>query len=680
MKIIRFLNMKFLVLPMCFLLTSSAASAGSTVVFEKEYTYQASEADSKLSCRTIALEQVKRLLLEELGTYLEGQTEVKNFQLAKDQITTLTAGIVRAEIIDEKWDGKIYTLKAKITADPNEVVKQIDALRKDRQKARELEDAKKRADELLKEVERLKGEIEAAKGDKKQEKQREYADTINGLNAADWFEKGFSLLYDNYNFAIAADAFSKCIELAPKFNMLCYQARGTANFVLGYHRQAVDDFDKSIELGIEGATPYFWRGQAYAELGDSRNALKDYEKALKLKPENVERVYDLRGRAYAALRDYRQAIQDYNKALSLKPTYATAYLNRAFAYNALGKQQQAIKDFSKAIEIDDKSARAYSGRGYVYAELGNYRQAIDDYDRSIALNIGEARPPERVSWQEVMADPEFQAQPLEVKQRVAKNYFSRDLSTLAGAYILRGTAFRELGNYQKAITDYNTAIEMNPNDALYYYNRGDTHLKFDNYQLAIKDFDKAIEMASKAKFYTMRGFAYFKLSNYQQAITDYDKAIQIEPANTAAYLFRAEAYLGLGNYQQAIRDYDKAITEAKTVNPQAYIGRGQAYFMLGNRRQAIKDLNKAIERNPAYVQAYKRRGAIYAVLNDFQRAIKDYSKAIELEPKDAATYISLASVYGKLGHEQQAIDNVKIAARLGLKEAQELLKQNGIEW
>jgi len=50
-----------------------------TKVFVEEYTYQASEADSKMSSRTIAFEQVKRLLLEKLGTYLEGETEVKNF-------------------------------------------------------------------------------------------------------------------------------------------------------------------------------------------------------------------------------------------------------------------------------------------------------------------------------------------------------------------------------------------------------------------------------------------------------------------------------------------------------------------------------------------------------------------------------------------------------------------------
>ena len=135
-----------------------------TKVFIEEYTYQASEYDSKVSCRALALEQVKRLLLEKLGTYLESETEVKNFQLTKDQIVILTAGIVQAEIIDEKWDGKTYYLKAKIAADPKDVVNSIDKLRQDRQKTKELEETRKKADEALREVERLKKELETAKG------------------------------------------------------------------------------------------------------------------------------------------------------------------------------------------------------------------------------------------------------------------------------------------------------------------------------------------------------------------------------------------------------------------------------------------------------------------------------------------------------------------------------------
>ena len=136
-------------------LSSSLLVFAETKTFIKEYTYQASEYDSKITCRTLALEQVKRLLLEELGTYLESETEVKNFQLTKDQIITITAGIARALVIDEKWDGKAYYLKAEIEADPKEVAATIYTIRQDRQKMKQIEKLSKTIAEQSAYIEKL---------------------------------------------------------------------------------------------------------------------------------------------------------------------------------------------------------------------------------------------------------------------------------------------------------------------------------------------------------------------------------------------------------------------------------------------------------------------------------------------------------------------------------------------
>jgi hypothetical protein len=160
--------------------TSFSPAHAELKTFVKEYTYQASEFDSKASCRTIAREQVKRLLLEELGTYLESSTEVKNYELSKDKITALTAGIVQTQILEEKWDGKYFWLKAEIKADPENITKSINNLRSDRKKSEELEEIRNRSDEALKQVEKLKGEIELLKKDRSAKE--EFSRSIETLN------------------------------------------------------------------------------------------------------------------------------------------------------------------------------------------------------------------------------------------------------------------------------------------------------------------------------------------------------------------------------------------------------------------------------------------------------------------------------------------------------------------
>jgi hypothetical protein len=83
-----------LILLLTFFLTAPPIASAVDQIFVKEYTYYASELDSKVSCRANALVQVKRMLLEELGTYLESHTKVKDHQVTQDEITTLAAGII----------------------------------------------------------------------------------------------------------------------------------------------------------------------------------------------------------------------------------------------------------------------------------------------------------------------------------------------------------------------------------------------------------------------------------------------------------------------------------------------------------------------------------------------------------------------------------------------------------
>jgi tetratricopeptide (TPR) repeat protein len=368
-----------------FFITANLTFA-ETKVFVEEYTYQASEADSKLSSRVIALEQVKRLLLEKLGTYLESETEVKNFQLTKDQIVILTAGIVTAEIVDEKWDGKTYYLKAKIAADPKEVIKSIDLLRQDRQKTKELEETRKKADEALREVERLKKELEVARVGKTEQDQ--YNKAVNRLSATDWRSKGIALGNDD-NHREAVEAFTKAIELDPK-DKDAYFHRGFSYNKLGDYQQAIKDFDKAIEITPKHVGAYYFRGMAYLSLENYQQSIKDLDRAIQLNPK-FWFAYFLRGDAYGKLGDYPQAIKNYDRAIQLNPKDADFYRSRGMAYGFLENYQQAIKDFDKLIELNPKNAIFYFWRGDAYGKLGDNRREISNFRNAARLGHKEAQ-------------------------------------------------------------------------------------------------------------------------------------------------------------------------------------------------------------------------------------------------------------------------------------------------
>jgi tetratricopeptide (TPR) repeat protein len=259
----RFLFKDFAVSLALGLFCSAASLAfGEVVTFEEEYTYQASEYDSKISSRVLAMEQIKRLLLERLGTYLESETQIKDSQLTRDQIVILTAGVVKTEILEEGWDGKTYRQKARITVDPQDVARSVESLHQDRQKAKELEESKAKADELLKETDRLKKELEIARGGKE-----------GPLSLAEWRNRGYLLALSGDQMG-AVEAYSKVLEMKPQ-DAPAFYSRGAAYFGLGSYWQAIKDFTRAIELNPQFAKAYSSRGAAWYKLGDRRQAFTD---------------------------------------------------------------------------------------------------------------------------------------------------------------------------------------------------------------------------------------------------------------------------------------------------------------------------------------------------------------------------------------------------------------------
>lgn len=298
---------------------------GALQTFVREYTYEAGEADSKLSSRATALEQVKRALLEELGTYLESHTEVKNAQLTMDQITAMTAGVVQTQIMEEKWNGREYWLRAKVEADPAKVAADLESMKQNQAKMRELEELKRKADQALAENEKLKRELESAKGDQARERiQQSYTANANRLSAKEWFERG-SFLTAIEDFQGAVDAYGKGLALDPGFAPGFYN-RGYACNMLGMHRQAVAEYDKSLALDPDDYQSWFNR------------ALSNY-----------------------FLGEHRQAVADYGRALAINPGDPQAYYNRAMSHVELGEPQMAAADMRIAARMGFGPARQWLG-------------------------------------------------------------------------------------------------------------------------------------------------------------------------------------------------------------------------------------------------------------------------------------------------------------------------------
>ena len=127
---------------------------------------------------------------------------------------------------------------------------------------------------------------------------------------------------------------------------------------------------------------YFYRATALRHLEQYENAINDFDRAIELDPKNPK-AYHHRGITKYKLGKYEEAINDFDKTIELNPKSTRAYNNRAIAKGELGKHEEAIKDYDKAIELDPDYSYAYNNRGSAKDELGEYKEAIIDYNEAI---------------------------------------------------------------------------------------------------------------------------------------------------------------------------------------------------------------------------------------------------------------------------------------------------------
>lgn len=205
-------------------------------------------------------------------------------------------------------------------------------------------------------------------------------------------------------------------------------------------------------------------------------------------------------------------------------------------------------------------------------------------------------------------------------------------------YTLRASAWWALNEREKALSDYDKAIELGYRASHAYASRGMFHASMGNFEKALADYTTAIEKDAKDDVaYLNRASVFISLGKVEDAIKDYTQAISLKPANAIMYQQRAVAYKIGGKFAESVADYDKAIELAPT-DVAAWMGRGFVRFQLANHEQAVADFSKVIELAPQTAVAFNNRGYNLQQLGKLKEALTDYDQAIKLAPKYGLAY------------------------------------------
>lgn len=117
------------------------------------------------------------------------------------------------------------------------------------------------------------------------------------------------------------------------------------------------------------------------------------------------------------------------------------------------------------------------------------------------------------------------------------------------AHYNRGIAHSHLSQLDKALADFNQALQLDPNLAAAYNNRGMVHYRLSQFDKAVSDLDTAIRLGpnSSAAYYN-RSFPLAAQGHAMRAISDLEQALKLSPGNDVYrnrlnYLLRPEQRL-----------------------------------------------------------------------------------------------------------------------------------------
>jgi tetratricopeptide (TPR) repeat protein len=347
------------------LFLSSYFSYSQDKVFEREYTYQASELDSKNSSKIIASNLLRQEILDEVGVYLASETKLitseVNGVLAQDfkeNIDIITSGIVKFQVLDESWDGKTYWIKARIIIDEASIQSALDALVYDRNRMTELSQIRQDLNKANEEIEalRLKA-IDRSQSPRETDQMRaNYQVGVENISKNNiQLDGNVQILSGDHHSAI--NSFSDLIATDPG-NISAYVNRGVSKAYLKDFNGALLDLNSAISIDPYYIVARFNRGKLYMDMGQYNKALKEFNFTSKADLYLFESIFN-RGVCKSKLKDYRGAISDYKYAIRLRSNDSEVYFNKALAHFYLAEIDIGCDDIHTSISLGNQKAKKY---------------------------------------------------------------------------------------------------------------------------------------------------------------------------------------------------------------------------------------------------------------------------------------------------------------------------------
>ena len=223
-------------------------------------------------------------------------------------------------------------------------------------------------------------------------------------------------------------------------------------------------------------------GDAHLSRGNLHMAFVQYEKALKLSPENTKVLYK-KGLTFLIAKKNQEAIKEFQALIKKDQGHALAHEGIGRSFFQMKKYDEARRYLQKAIELNSELWRAHAFLGVLYDQQKKCALAIQEYDQAIQL-----RPDEGFLYNNLgvsyLLSGKYKEAVISFYKALQKKY------SKSKVYNNLGVALSKLKMYEAALDSFRKA----GNEAPAYNNLGCIYMEQGEFEKAISCLEKAIDI------------------------------------------------------------------------------------------------------------------------------------------------------------------------------------------
>ena len=452
--------------------------------------------------------------------------------------------------------------------------------------------------------------------------------------------------------------------------------RGLIKYYLNDLRGAMADYDRVVEMDENNVIARFNRGLLRAQVADNNRAIRDFDKVIELQPDN-NIAYLNRAILNSEIGNSAGAIEDLDLVLESHPDFFSGYYMRSQLKRQLNDLQGAERDYNIARNLEARAQTLATTDSQISTTEGEpserketREQSDQDIDKfNLLVTAGNEKTEDSKYQRQSRGRVQNIKAPIELEPKFVLTYYERDFdvrrpvyyseimeranSALSLSWILKVTNNEsplnemQIQSHFRSIRNYSGMIEDDLDNISLYYGRGMDFMHVQDYESALKDMDSVIELNpnlllghfARAIIRTKQLEYDYQLSG-ESEFTDNRKTGITLPDNISGTTKLPEISIKSIHYEEILREYEKII-----------------------------------KIDPTFIYAYYNRAEIFSIEKDIRAAISDYNKAIELEPQFAEAYFNRGIAKLSIGETSAGLDDLRKAGELGIVQSYSIIKR-----